>query len=98
MTCRQGGCGKSGFIGPSVMVMDGVQATEQIRADCPETRVLVKAYGEEDRMSETYNRKQAMERLGILSINSFLFLQRKYPDAFVVVNQGTAADKKPLYD
>jgi hypothetical protein len=49
-------------------------------------------------MSETYTRKQAMERLGILSTNSFLFLQRKYPEAFVVVNQGTAADKNPLYD
>jgi hypothetical protein len=49
-------------------------------------------------MSETYNRKQAMERLGILSTNSFLFLQRKYPEAFVVVNQGTAAEKNPLYD
>jgi hypothetical protein len=49
-------------------------------------------------MSETYNRKQAMERLGILSINSFLFLQRKYPDVFVIVNQGPAAEKKPLYD
>ena len=49
-------------------------------------------------MSETYTRKQAMERLGIWSTNSFLFLQRKYPDAFVIVNQGLAADKHPLYD
>ena len=49
-------------------------------------------------MSETYTRKQAMERLGVFSTNSFLFLQRKYPDAFVIVNQGPAADKKPLYD
>ena len=49
-------------------------------------------------MSETYTRKKAMERLGIFSINSFLFLQRKYPDAFVIVNQGTAADKNPRYD
>lgn len=49
-------------------------------------------------MSETYTRKQAMERLGIWSTNSFLFLQRKYPEAFVVVNQGTAAEKNPLYD
>jgi hypothetical protein len=49
-------------------------------------------------MIETYTRKKAMERLGIFSINSFLFLQRKYPDAFVIVNQGPAADKNPLYD
>ena len=49
-------------------------------------------------MSETYTRKQAMERLGIWSTNSFLFLQRKYPEAFVIVNQGTAAEKNPLYD
>ncbi len=49
-------------------------------------------------MSETYTRKQAMERLGIWSTNSFLFLQRKYPEAFVIVNQGAAAEKNPLYD
>ena len=49
-------------------------------------------------MSETYTRKQAMERLGIWSTNSFLFLTRKYPEAFVNVNQGTDRDKKPLYD
>ena len=49
-------------------------------------------------MSETYTRKQAMERLGIWSTNSFLFLTRKYPEAFVNLNQGTDADKRPLYD
>ena len=49
-------------------------------------------------MNETYTRKQAMERLGLSSTNSFLFLERKYPEAFVIVNQGTAADKNPLYD
>ena len=49
-------------------------------------------------MHETYTRKQAMERLGLRSTNSFLFLERKYPEAFVIVNQGTAADKNPLYD
>ena len=49
-------------------------------------------------MRETYTRKQAMERLGIWSTNSFLFLTRKYPETFVNVNQGTDADKKPLYD
>ena len=49
-------------------------------------------------MSETYSRKEAMERLGFRSTNSFLFLTRKYPEAFVNVNQGTDADKRPLYD
>ena len=49
-------------------------------------------------MSETYTRRQAMDRLGIWSTNSFLFLQRKYPEAFVIVNHGVATDKNPLYD
>ena len=49
-------------------------------------------------MNETYSRKQAMERLGLTSTNSFLFLTRKHPEAFVIVNQGIAAGKKPLYD
>jgi cold-inducible RNA-binding protein len=53
---------------------------------------------EEGSMSDAYTRKQAMERLGIWSTNSFLFLTRKYPEAFVNVNQGTDRDKKPLYD
>lgn len=49
-------------------------------------------------MTETYTRKQAMDRLGIRSANGLLFLARKYPEAFVVVNEGTPADKTPRYD
>jgi hypothetical protein len=58
----------------------------------------VRVSREEGSMSETYNRKQAMERLGLTSRNSFLFLARKYPETFVNVNQGADADKRPLYD
>lgn len=49
-------------------------------------------------MDDNYSRKQAMERLGLRSINSFLFLERKYPEAFVIVNQVAAGDKKARYD
>jgi hypothetical protein len=49
-------------------------------------------------MSETYTRKQVMERLGLRSINSFLFMERKYPEAFVIVNQVPAGDKQARYD
>lgn len=49
-------------------------------------------------MDDNYSRKQAMERLGLSSTNSFLFLQRKYPEAFVIVNQVAAGDKKARYD
>lgn len=49
-------------------------------------------------MSETYTYKQAMERLGLLSHNSFNQLKRKYPDAFVVIHQGTGKGTTTLYD
>jgi hypothetical protein len=58
----------------------------------------VKELRGEHTMNETYTRKQAMDRLGLRSINSFLFLERKYPEAFVIVNPGTAAEKNPHYD
>jgi hypothetical protein len=49
-------------------------------------------------MDDNYNRKQAMERLGLSSTNSFLFMERKYPEAFVMVNQVAAGDKHARYD
>ena len=36
-------------------------------------------------MNETYNQKEAMDRLGLRSVNAFLQLERKYPNAFVIV-------------
>ena len=49
-------------------------------------------------MEDNYSRKQAMERLGLRSINSFLFMERKYPEAFVIVNQVPVGDKQARYD
>lgn len=49
-------------------------------------------------MNESYTRKQAMERLGIMSINAFLHLARKYPEIFVNVNRSTQRDRYPWYD
>ena len=48
-------------------------------------------------MNEYYTRKQAMELLGLRSANAFLHLARKYPEAFVNVNQ-TKYNKNPWYD
>ena len=49
-------------------------------------------------MNEHYTPKQAMELLGFTSTNAFLQLVRKYPDAFVNVNQTKHRDKNPWYD
>ena len=49
-------------------------------------------------MDDHYSRKQAMERLGLGSTNSFLFLERKYPEAFVIVNQVASGDRHARYD
>jgi hypothetical protein len=49
-------------------------------------------------MNEFYTRKQAMERLALRSSNAFHSLEKRYPEAFVILNQGTAAGKHPHYD
>jgi hypothetical protein len=53
-------------------------------------------------MNEAYNRQQAMDRLGLRSVNAFLQLERKYSYAFVVVKHGPHRvmfhDKKVRYD
>jgi hypothetical protein len=38
-------------------------------------------------MDETYTRKQAMELLGIKSLNAFKNLEKKYPEYFVIMKQ-----------
>jgi hypothetical protein len=43
-------------------------------------------------MNETYTLKQAIERLGLKGANSFFQLERKYPEAFVVVKQVPGSD------
>jgi ferric iron reductase protein FhuF len=49
-------------------------------------------------MNEYYTPKEAMELLGMKSTNAFLQLVRKYPDAFVNVNQTKQRDKNPWYE
>ena len=49
-------------------------------------------------MNETYTRKQAMERLGVKSTGAFRLMAKSYPEAFVIVTQGTAVNKHPRYD
>lgn len=44
--------------------------------------------------SETYNLKQAMERLGLQSANAFFQLERKHPEAFVVIKRGSSKDPR----
>jgi hypothetical protein len=53
-------------------------------------------------MNEAYTRQQAMDRLGLKSVNAFLQLERKYPYAFVVVKHSLTRevgyDKDLRYD
>ena len=44
--------------------------------------------------TETYTLKQAMERLGLQSANAFFQLERKHPEAFVVIKRGSHKDTK----
>ena len=43
---------------------------------------------------ETYTLKEAMDRLGIKGRSTFLRLERKYPQAFVIVKQTKGAKQK----
>lgn len=43
-------------------------------------------------MNDTYTRQQAMDRLGFKSANAFFQLERKHPDAFVVMKRGPGRD------
>ena len=49
-------------------------------------------------MNEYYTREQAIELLGIKSVNAFLQLARKYPSAFVNMNPTKYRLKNPRYD
>ena len=44
--------------------------------------------------TETYTLKQAMERLGLQSANAFFQLERKYPEAFVIIKRGSGKDAR----
>ena len=44
--------------------------------------------------TETYTLKKAMERLGLQSANAFFQLERKHPEAFVIVKRGSSKDAK----
>ena len=43
-------------------------------------------------MKDIYTLKEAMARLGFKSANAFFQLERKYPDAFVVMKRGPGRD------
>jgi hypothetical protein len=43
-------------------------------------------------VDNTYTRQQAMDRLGFKSANAFFQLERKYPEAFVVMKRGPGTD------
>ena len=44
--------------------------------------------------TETYTLKKAMERLGLQSANAFFQLERKHPEAFVIMKRGSGKDGK----
>ena len=49
-------------------------------------------------MNDTYTHQQAMVILRLRSHNALYQLKRKYPDAFVVVSQGTGKTPVTLYE
>jgi hypothetical protein len=46
----------------------------------------------------TYTRDQIMSALGLTSPNSFHYLRRAYPQAFIVTHKGTGKGNPTLYD
>jgi hypothetical protein len=49
-------------------------------------------------MAEYYTRKEAMELLGLRSVNALRQLERKYPAAFLNLNPHHYRAKSPWYD
>ena len=49
-------------------------------------------------MKEYYSRQQAMQRLGLQSVNLFFQLERKYPEVFRNLNPHASKHKPPWYD
>ena len=49
-------------------------------------------------MNQNYTNKQAMAKLDLTSRSAFYHMKRKFPQAFVVVDQSTENSKVTLYD
>jgi hypothetical protein len=49
-------------------------------------------------MNQNYTNKQAMAKLDLTSRSAFYHMKRKFPQAFVVVDQSTENRKVTLYD
>ena len=49
-------------------------------------------------MNQNYTNKQAMTKLDLTSRSAFYHMKRKFPQAFVVVEQSTENSKVTLYD
>lgn len=49
-------------------------------------------------MNQNYTNKQAMAKLDLTSRSAFYHMKRKFPQAFVVVNQSTNSGNATLYD
>jgi hypothetical protein len=49
-------------------------------------------------MNQSYTNKQAMDKLDITSRSAFYHFKRKYPNAFVVVDQSTTSGDGTRYD
>jgi ABC-type Zn uptake system ZnuABC Zn-binding protein ZnuA len=49
-------------------------------------------------MNQSYTNKQAMVKLDITSHSAFYYFKRKYPHAFVVVDQRTTSGDGTRYD
>ena len=49
-------------------------------------------------MNPSYTNKQAMDKLNLTSRSAFYYLKRKYPHAFVVVDQRTISGDGTRYD
>jgi len=49
-------------------------------------------------MNQNYTNKQAMAKLDLTSRSAFYHVKRKFPQAFVVVNQSPESSNVTLYD
>jgi hypothetical protein len=49
-------------------------------------------------MNQNYTNKQAMAKLDLTSRSAFYHMKRKFPQAFVVVNQSLESGNVTLYD
>jgi hypothetical protein len=49
-------------------------------------------------MNQTYTNKEAMAKLDLTSRSAFYHIKRRFPHAFVVVNESTEKSNVTLYD